>query len=290
VTTTAATSNVAPYSWAAILVLLSIFEVQPAAADEIVAMAAAKSLYDMRGREIASTQMREHNSDRLAETRVMSSTEPPPGYSEAEIDTWLADRRLVAAVYAYAHDQLTLGQVMAIARPSAQEPLIPKWFNASMDELAYARMIHEIAKRTLAGRIAVTEDIFRDYPNVQGQFGAKTPGSLSPDLFSTIENMPPEMNPYLARREHFEEEDLRELIKDPRILACIHAFCQNLVTLGEARRRMFGNVRYPPRKLSSSALTDLAFEVCYRIKDGRITVPGSLQVDHPEAYVPQIIK
>ena len=215
----------------------------------------------------------------------MNGIEPSPGYSETDIEMFIKDPRVVAAVHAYAHDRLTIGQVMAIARPSPQEVLLPRWFKSHV--LAYARMINEVARRIFAGQIQMTDRAWQEYAELQSQFGSETPSNLAAYKFSELEGMAPELNPYTARRESFNETDIEELIKVPRVLACLDAYCQGITSFAEAKRRMFGNERYFPRALSHPALLHLAFEVCERIKSGRIAVPTSFRNDFSFAYVPE---
>jgi len=143
-------------------------------------------------------------------------------------------------------------------------------------------------RETNLGRIPISEEIYREYPEIQSQFGEPTPWNESTDRFSTIENTPPEYNRYMARRDQFDEEDLQALIKDEHKLACLDAYGQELMNFYEAR--MFGDAEYLPRNLSSQALLELAFEVCHRIRGGRIVLSVSIRRDHVSAYVPQIKK
>jgi hypothetical protein len=220
----------------------------------------------------------------MAENLSVSSTEPEPGYSETDIAKFIEDPRLLAGTHAYAHDKISIGQVMEIARSSPQDILLPTWFKS--DVLAYSRMIHEIARRIISGRIPATERIYEKHPDVRARFGRPTPNYYSPYKFSELEGMPPELNPIAARRERFDEADIQEILKEPRMLACLDAYCQGITTLRETQRRMFGNAHYLPRSLSQTALLHLAFEVCERIKSGRIVVPATFRDQYGFAYSP----
>lgn len=221
-------------------------------------------------------------------TEAMSSAQLPPGYTETDIHELVKDRRLLAAIDAYAHDRLTMGQAMVLVAP----PLLPARFKNNF--VVYQRAIHEIAKRILDRRITVPAELHDEYPSIYSEPPPEIPAHLDTGAraykFSTLEAMPAEVSPLAVRREQFNEDDIQELLKDPKILACIDAYGQQLMSFFEARQRMFGDLRYLPRNLSDMALLDLALEVIKRIRDGRIVAPPSLRDDYAFAYVPKPIK
>jgi hypothetical protein len=218
-------------------------------------------------------------------TDTMSSVQPESGYTDADIQELIEDRRLLAAVDAYAHDRLTMGQAMVLSAP----PLIPARFGSNL--VVYQRAIHEIALRILAGTIAVPVKLQEEYPAIYSEQPPKVPWHLHTGArvykFSELESMSAEVSPLTNRRDWFNEEDIREVTKDPKILACIDAYGQQLMNFAEARLRMFGDLNYFPRGLSDSALLDLALEVVRRIRDGRIVLAPSLRDDYAIVYEPK---
>jgi hypothetical protein len=216
----------------------------------------------------------------------MAENEPSPGYTEADIEEMINNRRFLAAVHSYALGRLTIGQAIS-SSAGYRVPAAPEKFRHNLT--AYWRFIHEIAKRIVSGRIAIPPGLEREYADI---YAARVPelwrNRLGSYTFSELESMPVEVSPLPVRRQSFEEEDIRALLSDPLILACIDAYGQGMGSFNEAVRRMFGDANFHPRNLSGQAFLGLAFEVIQRIKDGRIALAPSLRDQHPSAYVSQI--
>jgi hypothetical protein len=99
--------------------------------------------------------------------------------------------------------------------------------------------------------------------------------------------MPRETNPLTVRRDSFNEDDIRELTREVRFLACIDAYSKGGgITLADVLLRLGGDISDPPRFLSVSAFSGLAHEVAKRIQEGRIPLPSNIRDDYAFAYAP----
>jgi len=216
----------------------------------------------------------------------VTTIEENPGYSEDDIQELVKDRRFLAAVHNYALHRLTLGQAIIMA--SSQPSLVPERFKLNL--IGYERAVHEIAKRILSGRLVVPSDLRDEYSDIYSGPVIDAPPhfQVGPPRykFSELESLPAQINPLTRRRKLFNDNDIRELTNDPCFLACIDAYRQGIVTLGDVLERAFGDRGYPPRLLAHDAFRDLAFEVVRRIGDGRVPLPGTLRQDCAFAYEP----
>ena len=209
-----------------------------------------------------------------------------PGYSEKDIEELLQDRRFLAAVHNYALDQLTLGQAMILAAPNA--PVFPPKFKLNWP--GYEQLIHEIARRIVTGRVVVPKSLRDEFSDIYAgpivDTRARFRSGAPVYKFSGLETMPPDANPLTPRRKAFDEDDIKELMKDPCFLACIDSYRQGIITLYDVRARLFGDASHLPRGLSHEGFLRLAFEIINRIQDGRISLPPTLRDDCAFAYAP----
>jgi hypothetical protein len=184
-----------------------------------------------------------------------------PGFSDSDIVDLLKDQRFRTAVHAYAHDKLTLGEAVFIAANRAvRGSWVPPRFDLNIS--TYLRLFHEVAKRIRAKTIVIDENELADVE-------AAKPQDL-PELFtwgvrefkfSKLEELPQDMHPLRVLSDSFDETDIAELIRDPRVLAGIDAYTQGFGTLGDMRQRVFGDEDHVPRSLSHEAFWNLIVEI-----------------------------
>jgi hypothetical protein len=175
-----------------------------------------------------------------------------------------------------------LGQAVALIRsvyPRDLEDLLPD---------GVYRLVHEVAERIADGRVGVPHDLQARLPKLYEatnfDIGTRGTTQAGQGYFSELSNPENKKKAFGYWREKFNENDIDELIKDQNVLANFDAYCKEIVTLGTANRRMFGE-RFPhPRDLSTNALFQLALEICSRIERRQIAVPADLRDRYPDAY------
>jgi hypothetical protein len=207
--------------------------------------------------------------------------------SEADIEALVSDPQTLAAIDAYARDEITLHQTIALAA-EGRDFLVPKQYHANL--VQYLRLIHEIARRIRSNRIAVSSDT-RGRLSGPGRLLPLTPSD--PPLhvykyaFSKNESLPDELNALIVRRDCYDEDDISALIADLRFLALADSLRQGIINRIEFWIRFSSRKSiYPPRRLSQQAFRDVIDEVGARMADGRIALPADLRAKYEFAYEP----
>jgi hypothetical protein len=211
------------------------------------------------------------------------------GFSEADLQDFAKSERFLAAAHAYSLDRINLGHAVFLVKDDSRA----KRIHRELSSLVFSGLFHEVAKRIRDGKIVVRPALERAFPSFYHPSTTDeiplifTYGVKGYDLkFSEVEQLPE--NPFRIWRQSFGEEDIQELAKDRRFLACIDAWQKCQLTWKTVRDRMLGpNATHGPRDLAYKPLLDLAFKMAERIRSGTIVVPGNLREEFAFAYEPE---
>jgi hypothetical protein len=209
-------------------------------------------------------------------------------YTESAIGKFLDDHRFLAAAQAYSMNLIPLGE--AIVRAAEAKPYYPN--PQTLQIAGYVQLFHEIAERISDGRIRVPGDLRQKYHEIYDGKGHKDPndviGFSARDFLKFTELRQPGVKKKmlgLFRRE-FDEEDVRELTKDKRLLAAIDAYGKGRIDLMRIKEIVFGDFDANPRDLSFLAFQQLCFEVVHQIRDGLIQIPPDFEEEFAGIYHP----
>jgi hypothetical protein len=139
-------------------------------------------------------------------------------YTENDIEKVLQNPRFLAAVQAYSMDLFPLGE--ALVRAAEAKPYYPK----SLEIAGYVQLFHEVAERIFDGRIKVPEGLRQEYREIYDEKEPKDPQAerffSARDFMKFTELQQPEIKKKMLGlfRLQYDEEDIRELIKDKRLL------------------------------------------------------------------------
>jgi hypothetical protein len=207
-------------------------------------------------------------------------------YTENDIEQFLGNRRFLAAAQAYSMDILVLGE--AIVRAADAKPYYPR----TLEIVGYVQLFQEVAERISDGRIAVPDDLREEHREIYDQKGHKDPEDVrffsDRDFMKFTELRQPDVKKKmlnLFRRKH-DEEDIRKLIKNMKLLAAIDAYGRGLIDLKRVKESVFGDFNANPRDLEFSAFKHLCFEVVDRIRAGAIQIPVGLEEQFADIYRP----
>lgn len=214
------------------------------------------------------------------------------GYSERDIREILTSEWFLAVVDAYSQDRFTIGLARSLIDEKS-DPQVRRIQERIKSPWSFSHLFHQVARRIRAGTIVVPQDLEERFAEI---YQATPPKLFSllyliyqRDLyvfkFSDFESMSRDDNPLMVWRDLFTEEDIAEVVKDRRALACIDAMAKGRVGCGTVRIRMVGpGATHTPQGLSIIGLTNLIFEIYHRIKAGTIQVSADLPTEFPFAY------
>jgi hypothetical protein len=207
-------------------------------------------------------------------------------YAENDIEKFLDDHRFLAAAHAYSMDILPLGE--AIVRAAEAKPYYPK----TLEIGGYVQLFQEVAERISDGRLRLPDGLRQRYREIYDEEGHKDPNEeqffSARDLLKFTELHQPDVKKKmlgLFRRE-YNEDDIRELTNNKKLLAAIDAYGRGLIDLKRVKESVFGDFNANPRDLSFSAFKYLCFEVVRRIQAGLIQIPRGLEEEFAEIYHP----
>jgi hypothetical protein len=221
-------------------------------------------------------------------------TKPPldPGFTEEDIQALVALPKFLAAARGYAEDLIPMGWATSEISRKKQARQFPEKFQ--LNNVITGRAFHEIARRIRHGVLVVSPEIVASFPEFTGR-----PDGVSDEdwmlwpffTYSEMEAAPPDLKPFRMTYETYDDEDFSEIVKDEHLLACIDAYRQNIITLGEATFRRFGDIaafgsHWAPRTLSVHAYWCLVCEIGDRMDKGQMLPDPTWRQRFPDAYAP----
>lgn len=211
-------------------------------------------------------------------------------YTENDIEKFLGNRRFLAAAQAYSMDIIPLGE--AIIRAAEAKPYYPR----ALEIVGYVQLFQEVAERISDGRIRVPDGLREEYREIYDQKGQKDPEEVryfsDRDFMKFTEMRQPDVKKKMLNlfRREYDEEDIRELIKNKRLLAAIDAYGRGLIDLQRVKESVFGDFNANPRDLEFSAFKKLCFEIVHRIRAGSIQIPVGLEQEFADIYHPPSVE
>jgi hypothetical protein len=205
-------------------------------------------------------------------------------YTENDIEKFVHGRRFLAAVHSYSMDLIPLGE--AIVRATETKPYYPR----TLEIVGYVQLFHEVADRIHDGRFPIPDGLHQEYCDIYEQQEPKDPEEVrffsARDFMKFTELRQPEVKKKMLNlfRREYNEEDIRELIKDRKLLAAIDAYGRGLISLQEVKESVFGDFNANPRDLNFEAFKLLCFEVVHRIRAGLIRIPPDLEEEFADIY------
>ena len=205
-------------------------------------------------------------------------------YTENDIEKLIHSRRFLAAVHGYSMDLIPLGE--AIVRAAEAKP----YYSRTLEILGYVQVFHEVAERIQDGRIQIPDGLPQEYRDIYDQKEPKDPEQVrffsARDFMKFTELRQPDVKKKMLNlfRREYNEEDIRELTGDRKLLAAIDAYGRNLIDLQELKESVFGDFNANPRDLNFQAFKLLCFEVVDRIRAGLIQIPPDLEKEFADIY------
>jgi hypothetical protein len=209
-----------------------------------------------------------------------------PDYTEEDLQALIQEPRFLAGAQAYANDLIPLSLAchfgFGTPRPLGALPTLSALF----------RLLHETARRIRVGRIPVSASLWPGYVEDFEHYKKDRENISYPTylpfsgMFSELDK-PRNYDIYLKpRRIKFDEDDLSEMLKNERVLACVDALRRGLIGQAESRKRAYPDGNFP-RDLTANAYTALENEVGQRLWDGRVTLPPGIEARYPQVYLPE---
>ena len=205
-------------------------------------------------------------------------------YTENDMEKFVHNRRFLAAVHGYSMGLIPLGE--AIVRAAEAKPYYPR----TLEIVGYVQLFHEVAERIHDGRFPIPDGLRQEYRDIYDQQEPKDPVEVrffsARDFMKFAELRQPEVKKKMFNlfRREYNEEDIRELTKDRKLLAAIDAYGRNLIGLWEVKESAFGDFNANPRDLNFQAFKLLCFEVVDRIRAGLIQIPPDLEMEFADIY------
>jgi hypothetical protein len=203
-------------------------------------------------------------------------------YTEDDVARFVANRRFLAAVHAYSMDRFPLGE--AVVRAAEGQPYVPQ----SIEIAGYNQVIQEVAERIADGKIFVPQELSQEYSDIYGsaELSAREFYGAQALKFSKLRRPDVKKEAFQFYRQIYDEEDVKDFVENRRILAGIDAYGKGILTLGQMKETLFGDLNANPRDLSFEAFRRLCFDVVPRIQAGTIPIPPGLMEEFPEIYRP----
>jgi hypothetical protein len=159
----------------------------------------------------------------------------------------------------------------------------------SIQIAGYNQLIQEVAERIADGRIAVPEELRRDYADIYNEGKPTWPEYYGAQalMFSELRKPDVKKKALNLHRRTYDEKDIQEFIKDRKFLAALDAYIRGgVITFGRMKEIQFGDLNANPRDLSFDAFAELILALVPRIQAGEISLPLGLEEEFPYIYHP----